>query len=453
MAPPTLSATCEPIAPLFDAFKEHGFQLYLVGGSVRDALLGKTSGFDYDFATDARPDDTEHILRRLRLTVYTVGARFGTIAAVWPLRAQGGTTVIEITTFRHAETYSLDNRKPIVSYGDDILGDLGRRDLSINAMAIDSNAELVDPFNGEKALRDRTLEVPGGGLDNTRSILSDDPLRILRIARFLARLGFTPTDETTQAASEKATRLSTISHERWKAEIDKTLACVHVIDAMRWMIDTGAFQQLFDTLPPSAVDGPLVADLLRTLRLTQPEQLAERWALLVLSAHADSCGATSLREALPSWQKLRRQTCHRIAEHFRLSKNELNDLLLTSWLPDEPALLAKLWAEADVRHQWDQTRQQTVAMLRTAAAIVSDTHTRNSILENAEFTERYAAQTDPAVSLPKGLGNDITAQLGISGKDLGQAMRRVHVAVLDGALPNPPSAEACVAWLTSRLDD
>jgi tRNA nucleotidyltransferase/poly(A) polymerase len=451
MARAALSATCEPIAPLFDAFEEQGFQLFLVGGSVRDALLGKTSGFDYDFATDARPDATEKILRKLKLTVYTVGARFGTIAAVWPLPDKGGTTVIEITTFRHAETYSLDNRKPIVSYGDDIHGDLGRRDLSINAMAINRSAELVDPFNGEQALARGILEVPGGGLENTRSILSDDPLRILRIARFLARLGFEPTSDTTLAATEKASRLTSISHERWKSEIDKTVACLHVVPALRWMIETGAFEQLFDVLPATAADSQLAADLLRAIALTSIEHQTERWTLLVLAAHAASVHADSLQAGLETWQRRRKQTCNATAERFRLSRQEVTDLTLTSALPAQLEALGTPWSDAAIRHQWDETGLQTTAMLRTAAALAGDGELRQALLHNVVLTDAYAAEHDPEVRLPKGLGNDVSASLGISGRDLGLAMRRVHIAVLDGELINPPSVDECLAWLHATL--
>src|SRR5690625_4230694 len=171
---------------------------------------------DIDMTTDAHPSETIAILKAEGLPVYPIGERFGTISTL----VDG--TPIEITTFRVEEQYERGNRKPNVTFGRSLRHDLSRRDLSINAMAAGRGGKLHDPFGGQRAIEERILEVPGGGFENTVGILQDDPLRLLRIARFCARFGFEPTPETTAAAQETAEQLEHISRERWKMEIDKT---------------------------------------------------------------------------------------------------------------------------------------------------------------------------------------------------------------------------------------
>ena len=200
-------------------FDEAGHELYLVGGTVRDTLLaggdeGALDHVDLDFATSARPDDTEQLLRRWtedRGTIWLTGARFGTVSAEKRGRQ------VEITTFR-SDVYAADSRHPEVTYGDTVEGDLARRDFTVNAMAVRvPQFEFVDLFGGLADLNRRVLSTP---IDPHESF-GDDPLRMVRLARFASQLSAEPDPETLAAVSEMAGRLETISAERVRDEIVK----------------------------------------------------------------------------------------------------------------------------------------------------------------------------------------------------------------------------------------
>ncbi|HLZ08024.1 MAG TPA: CCA tRNA nucleotidyltransferase, partial [Chloroflexota bacterium] len=171
---------------LAEAFAAAGHQLYLVGGSVRDQILGRLT-HDLDFTTDALPDATRAVLAGIDPTsIYTVGEKFGTIGAIF------GDTNVEITTFR-GEQYEPGSRKPTVHYGTTLEDDLSRRDFTMNALAEDAaSGELFDPFGGQSDLRAGLIRAVG----DPRQRFTEDPLRLLRAVRFVAELGFTIERET-----------------------------------------------------------------------------------------------------------------------------------------------------------------------------------------------------------------------------------------------------------------
>jgi len=199
-------------AELGGLFVRAGHELALVGGSVRDAFLGGPPG-DLDLTTDAVPERVLEITGGWADKTWTVGIDFGTVGL------RKGETVFEITTYR-SEQYGPRSRKPHVRYGTSLEEDLVRRDFTINAMAARlPSYELVDPFGGLSALRERVIRTPGRPEDS----FSDDPLRILRAARFAARLGFTVADDVLAAMSAQAPRLSIVSAERITDELTKLM--------------------------------------------------------------------------------------------------------------------------------------------------------------------------------------------------------------------------------------
>src|SRR5690606_17421246 len=183
-----------PIADELAArFSRAGHRLYLVGGSVRDALLGKLST-DLDFTTDARPEQIQRIVSGWAEAVWDTGIEFGTVGV-----AKHGTTC-EITTFR-ADRYDRVGRHPEVEFGDSIESDLVRRDFTVNAMAVDlATKSFVDPHNGLEALARRTLDTPA----TPEESFADDPLRMLRAARFVSQLGFEPEPRVVRAMTDMA---------------------------------------------------------------------------------------------------------------------------------------------------------------------------------------------------------------------------------------------------------
>ncbi|MBC2873709.1 MULTISPECIES: CCA tRNA nucleotidyltransferase [Streptomyces] len=228
-----------PVADdLAQRFRAAGFTLALVGGSVRDALLGRL-GNDLDFTTDARPDDVLKIVRPWADTVWEVGIAFGTVGC----RKSGFD--LEITTYR-SEAYDRTSRKPEVSYGDSIEEDLVRRDFTVNAMAVAlPEKEFIDPHNGLEDLAARVLRTPG----TPEESFSDDPLRMMRAARFAAQLDFEVAPEVVTAMKEMSGRLEIVSVERVRDELNKLVLSDHPRKGLRLMVDTGLAALVLPELP------------------------------------------------------------------------------------------------------------------------------------------------------------------------------------------------------------
>ena len=221
-------------------FKAAGFRLALVGGPVRDSLLGRL-GNDLDFTTNARPEDTKKILKKWANDVWDVGIKFGTIGA------KNDNVTYEITTYR-ADSYESDSRKPEVNFGDSIEGDLFRRDFTVNAMAIElttEKPEFIDPHNGVTDLLKKVLRTPG----SPELSFSDDPLRMLRAARFAAQLDFAINDDVLVAMKAMADRLSIISAERIRDEFIKTVMSNNPRLGITILVDTGLCEKFLPEIP------------------------------------------------------------------------------------------------------------------------------------------------------------------------------------------------------------
>lgn len=215
VVPPRLApmlAADSPVQRVATALDAAGYQCFLVGGSVRDAIVGREPE-EFDFATDARPEAIEAALRPVADHLWLQGARFGTIGA------QVGGIPCEVTTFR-ADVYHPASRKPEVAYGDDVETDLSRRDFTVNAMALRlPDPVLVDPFDGAGDLAARRLRTPL----TPEVSFTDDPLRMLRAARFIAAFGLDPAPELVAAVEMHRPRLEIVSAERIRDELSKLL--------------------------------------------------------------------------------------------------------------------------------------------------------------------------------------------------------------------------------------
>ncbi|SDW30324.1 poly(A) polymerase [Saccharopolyspora shandongensis] len=228
-----------PIAEeLAQRFAAAGHRLYLVGGSVRDALLGRL-GTDLDFTTDAHPEQVRELLTGWAETIWDTGIQFGTLGAY-----RHGTTV-EITTFR-ADTYDGVGRKPDVTFGDTIEGDLVRRDFTVNAMAIELPARtFVDLHGGMADLAERRLDTPAAPEDS----FADDPLRMLRAARFVSQLGFTAADRVVTAMTDMATQITRITPERVHVELSKLLCGENPRRGIELLVETGLADHVLPEVP------------------------------------------------------------------------------------------------------------------------------------------------------------------------------------------------------------
>ena len=225
---------------LAQSFAAQGFRLALVGGPVRDALLGRL-GNDLDFTTDARPEVTKKILQGWAENVWDTGIEFGTVAG------KRGDTTVEVTTYR-TESYDPDSRKPEVEYGDSIEGDLSRRDFTVNSMALELTTkipEFIDPFNGLEDLAKRVLRTPA----KAENSFSDDPLRMMRAARFASQLDFEIAPDVLKAIKDMAGRISIISAERVRDEFTKMLMSKNPRTGITILVETGLAEIVLPEIP------------------------------------------------------------------------------------------------------------------------------------------------------------------------------------------------------------
>ncbi len=311
----TLEDVLAEVRPVGEWFTDAGFSLYLVGGIVRDLLLdAPTDDLDFDLTTDATPEQIKSIVSPLSTALWSQGERFGTIGCRINDRP------IEITTHR-AESYGSDSRKPEVVFGSDITVDLSRRDFTVNAMAIQlPDGELVDPFHGRTALDSRMLVTP---IDPEVSF-GDDPLRILRAARFVARYELVPVEGLMAAATALIGRLAIVSVERIREEYDKLLAARLPSSGLHFLNTVGALPHLFAHFPPSQVSelasqldaSPTDVSLRRTLTFSHvpTEDRSAQLSLLKYSNHE----RRSMLAVLDGFDQLEQQSAWTDADVRRL---------------------------------------------------------------------------------------------------------------------------------------
>jgi tRNA nucleotidyltransferase (CCA-adding enzyme) len=279
-------------------------KLYIVGGAVRNSLMGLVIK-DYDFTTPATPDQIEQAIREAGYKPYTIGKRFGTIGCKYQHKSNLNKTIknldqepepktqkksplpflyIEITTFR-SEQYQARSRKPTVTFVSSIDQDLSRRDLTINAMALDSSGVLIDPFGGQADLESGIIRAVG----KPKHRFSEDPLRLLRAVRFAGTYGFEIEAATYKAIQEGYHKLLDISKERWVMELDKILLGGNVEKSLEMLMTT----RLFNVLIPELIlqvgydqnssyhDFDLWTHTKKVVASTPQDHLELRWAALL----------------------------------------------------------------------------------------------------------------------------------------------------------------------------
>jgi poly(A) polymerase len=278
--PPRLQPLVEETQPLAERFAAAGFRLYLVGGVVRDAILdrlGEGGDQDLDFTTDAPPDEIEAILKPWADAVWTQGKRFGTIGA------KQGEVTYEVTTHR-AEAYDPDSRKPDVRFSTDITADLSRRDFTVNAMALrlDETLELIDPYDGLADLAAGRLRTPLAPEES----FTDDPLRMLRAARFVSGYGLTPDDELVAAVQRLHGRLEIVSAERIRDELDKLLVVDKPAEGLWFLTRTGLADEFLPELPALGLEQDpihrhkdVLAHTIAVVEKTSPQRILRLAAL------------------------------------------------------------------------------------------------------------------------------------------------------------------------------
>jgi poly(A) polymerase len=276
--PERVQPVLDEVRPVAERLEAAGHRVFLVGGAVRDLLLGRDAGvIDFDLTTDARPDDIEAIVRPWADAVWTQGKRFGTIGC------RHGGRDYEITTHR-AEAYDPGSRKPDVEFSDDIEADLSRRDFTVNAMALRlPEPELIDPFGGAADLVAKRLRTP---LSPEESF-TDDPLRMLRAARFIAGYGLLPDEDLVEAVRRLHDRMEIVAAERIRVELDKLLVVERPAAGLWFLVQTGLAEEFLPELPAMSLEQDpvhhhkdVLAHTIAVVEKTRPERIVRLAALL-----------------------------------------------------------------------------------------------------------------------------------------------------------------------------
>ncbi|GAA1391975.1 CCA tRNA nucleotidyltransferase [Pseudonocardia kongjuensis] len=450
-------------------FAERGHRIYLVGGSVRDALLRGTgvsdrdSG-DLDFTTDARPEQILEAVRGWADAVWDTGIAFGTVG----LRRRD--QVIEVTTFR-ADTYDGRSRNPEVRFGDDIEGDLVRRDFTVNAMAVElGERRFVDPHGGFAALAQGVLDTP----DLPERSFADDPLRMLRAARFVSQLGFTPADRVTAAMTAMADELSRITAERVQAEFSKLVLGAHPRRGIELLCDTGLAQHVVPEVPAMQLetDEHMQHKDVYTHSLVVMEQAIERETdgpdlTLRLAALLHDIGKPATRRKEPDG---RVSFHHHEVVGAKMTRKRLRALKYPKALIDDVSQLVYLhlrfhgygkgeWSDSAVRRY---VTDAGPLLDRLHQLVRSDCTTRNrrraaALQRNYDGLERRIAELRKQEELdairPDLDGNQIMRLLGIPpGPAVGRAYQHLLALRMEQGPLGPDEAEAALrAWAAENL--
>jgi poly(A) polymerase len=450
---------------LGSAFDAAGHDLYLVGGSVRDALLGRLSP-DLDFTTDARPDQVQQILRRWADNLWDTGIEFGTVGVGKDDRR------LEITTFR-ADTYDQVSRNPEVRFGDRLEDDLVRRDFTVNAMAVRITSagpgEFLDPLGGLAALRERVLDTPAA----PEVSFGDDPLRMLRAARFVSQLGFTVAPRVRTAIEEMAPQLQRISVERVAAELDKMLLGKDAVAGIDLLVQTGMGEVVLPEVGgmQMAIDEhhqhkDVYQHSLTVLRQAMALEddgpdLVLRWAALL---HDIGKPATRRHEANGGVS-----FHHHEVVGAKMTRKRLRALKYSKQMIEDVANLVYLhlrfhgygdgkWTDSAVRRYVTDAGPLLPRLHKLVRADCTTRNKRRAARLQASYDRleariaELAAQEDLARVRPDLDGNQIMELLGIpAGPQVGEAWSFLKELRLErGPLPTEEATEELLAWWRSR---
>ena len=456
MVPERFRSVVEATAGLAERFEQAGHDLYLVGGSVRDAMVGDLErDADLDFTTDATPEEVEKVVSGWAEAIWHTGAAFGTISL-----KKGGRR-FEITTHR-AEAYDPDSRKPHVVFGDSIVRDLSRRDFTINAVAIKlPDFELIDPFGGMEDLAAHRLATP---IDPEESF-GDDPLRMLRAARFIARFELAPDAALVEAVRSMHERLSIVSAERIRDELDKLLVVGKPSIGLAFIVETGLAGDFLPELPGLALEQDpvhrhkdVLAHTLAVVNKTSPDRLLRLAALLhdigkpktrtygpdgVMFHHHDVVGARMARDRMNAlhYSKADTNVVSRLVElHLRFHTYRMGwtDRAVRRYVRDAGPLLAQL---NELTRCDCTTRDREKA--RALGRRMDELEARIEELRAEEELDAIRPDLD---------GVAVMKHLGIGpGRDVGDALRfLLDLRLEEGPLGEEEATKRLDAWWAER---
>jgi poly(A) polymerase len=468
----TLLGIADGLAPLAARFTEAGHELALVGGPVRDIMLGRAGTMhDLDLTTDARPERIEELVRGWADHVWDVGMRFGTVGA------RKGDLHLEITTYR-SESYDMDSRKPTVTFGDTLAGDLARRDFTVNAMAVRlPTLEFVDLHEGMRDLADGVLRTPIAPEDS----FGDDPLRMMRAARFVSQLGFTIVEPVLAAMTAMAPRLEIVSAERIRDELSKLLLGARPRLGLAVLVETGLAEYVLPELPGLKLE---IDEHHRHKDVYEHSLTVMEQAIDLETSHEPASGpdlvlrlAALLHDiGKPKTRKFEQDGGVSFHHHevvgARMVRKRLTALRYPNDVIDEVAALTELhlrfhgygtgeWTDSAVRRYVRDAGEQLIRLHKLTRA---DSTTRNrkraAALQSAydSLEERIAEleeQEELAAIRPDLDGNRIMEILGIPpGREVGVAYNHLLELRLDrGPLGEEAAERELRAWWAARAAD
>ena len=459
-----LNRHADVLGQLGTLFADAGHELYLVGGSVRDALLGRL-GTDLDFTTDARPEQMQKILRPWAEALWDTGIEFGTVGV-----GKDGDRM-EITTFR-ADTYDQVSRNPQVRFGDNLDDDLVRRDFTANAMAIritaDGPAEFHDPLGGLEGLRARVLDTPAA----PEVSFGDDPLRMLRAARFVSQLGFSVAPRVKQAMTDMASQLARIAVERVSAELDKLLLGADPAAGINLMVESG----LGDVVLPEIGAMRMAIDehhqhkdvyqhsltvLQQAIALEDGPDLVLRWAALL-----HDIGKPETRRHEPDGGV---SFHHHEVVGAKMTRKRMRALKYSKQMADDVSQLVYLhlrfhgygdgqWTDSAVRRYVTDAGPLLPRLHKLVRADCTTRNKRRAARLQANYDDleariaELAAKEDLQRVRPDLNGNEIMEILGIpAGPEVGEAWRYLKELRLDrGPLSHDDAVAELLKWWNAR---
>ncbi|MDR6199880.1 poly(A) polymerase [Microbacterium sp. SORGH_AS428] len=460
-------ASSPVVVVLADAFADAGHELAVVGGPVRDALLGRTT-HDLDFTTDADPDQILRIVTPISTAQWDIGRAFGTIGA----RIRG--EQVEITTYR-ADAYDGETRKPVVAFGDSLESDLVRRDFTVNAMALRvPGPQLVDPHGGIEDLVAGVLRTP----TDPRISFGDDPLRMLRAARFSSQLGFTVDADAVAAITELRETLGIVSPERIQGELVRLLQTDDPVRGLRLLVETGLIDQFLPEVPALRleVDEHHHHKDVYEHSLTVLRQAIE----LERTRHPDAAPDVPLRLAAllhdigkPATRRLEPGGAvtfhHHDVKGSRMARKRLRELRFDSATIESVALLIELhlrffgyaegaWTDAAVRRYVRDAGDELERLHILTRADVTTRNKRKATRLRLAYDDierridELRAQEELDAIRPELDGNEIQQILGIPpGREVGEAYRFLLDLRLDEGVLGPEESERRLRdWWAAR---
>lgn len=456
MIPERLHPVLDAVQPLVERLADAGHRAYLVGGIVRDLLAGRPlADLDIDLTTDARPEEIKASVGPVSEALWTQGERFGTIGT------KVGGRVIEITTHR-ADVYLPESRKPEVTFADEIEADLSRRDFTVNAMALElPEPRLIDPFDGAADLVAKRLRTP---LEPHESF-SDDPLRMLRAARFVAGYELVPDDALVRAVAEMGDRLQIVSAERVRDELDKLLVVEDPSAGLWFLVDTGLAEEFLPELPALRLEQDpihhhkdVLAHSIAVVANTSPDRL------LRLAALFHDVGKPKTRSFGPSGVMFH----HHEVVGARMTRERMHALRYPSDDVDTVVALVRLhlrfhtyamgWTDAAVRRFVRDAGDELDRLIELTRCDCTTRNRRKAEELAARMDQleariaELAAQEELRAIRPDLDGRQVMDHLGLEpGPAVGEALAMLLEARLDeGPLPEAEAYRRLDEWWAGR---